>query len=59
MLQVPLYWLPNTGGELLALRRPGSRFIELAPGEDHMLSDEAWAVLIEPPRDVFDEYRDL
>jgi hypothetical protein len=59
VMQVPLYWLPNTGGELLALRKPGCRFIELAPGEDHMLSDEAWEVLTAPPVDVFEQYRDL
>lgn len=59
VLRVPLYWLPNAGGELLALRRHGSRFIELAPGQDHMLSEEAWRVLTDPAEDPVEKYRGL
>ena len=58
-VRVPLLQLPNTGGEVCALRKLGTRFVELARGEDHMLSDHAWRVLTEPAGDPFDEYRDL
>lgn len=58
VLSVPLYWLPNVGGEVRALCRHGSRFVELAPGEDHMLSDEAWRALTEPAGDLA-EYGEL
>jgi hypothetical protein len=53
VLRVPLYWLPNADGDLRALRKPGQRHIELRPGEDHMLSDDAWSALTEPEGDVF------
>lgn len=54
-----LWTIPDIGGEVRALRKPGSRFIEVAPGDDPMLSDHAWQVLTAPADEVFDEYRDL
>jgi hypothetical protein len=59
VLRVPLLQLPGTGGEVRALGKPGARFVELAPGEDHMLSDHAWDVLTERASDPLAEYRDL
>jgi hypothetical protein len=59
VMRVPLLQMPNTDGEVRALRRPGARWVELAPGEDHMLSDDAWRALTAPAGDPFADYRDL
>jgi hypothetical protein len=57
-LSAPLWELPDTGGEVRRLAQRGERLIELPPGEDHALSDEAWAVLTASPPS-YDEYREL
>jgi hypothetical protein len=48
VIRVPLWTVPNVDGELRRLCKPGARSVELPHGEDHALSDEAWAVLIGP-----------
>lgn len=48
VLSAPLWELPDVCGEVRRLARPGERFVELVPGDDHALSDEAFAALTAP-----------